>query len=62
MMYYRMNEKECELLSRLFEDLSLTTDYKLHGEFIPVESLMSVIQDLYYEIERLNEQLEDKNN
>ena len=59
MNYYRMNEYEVELLGRILEKVPVPTDYKIHGEFIPVESLWSIIEDLYGEVEHLQEELED---
>ena len=59
MFYYQMNEKEVELLGRILEDMPLPTDYKLHGEFIPVESFFSIIEDLYGELEHTKEEFED---
>ncbi len=35
------------------------TDYELNGEFIPVENLLSVIEDLLLEIDRLEERYKD---
>lgn len=57
MNYYRMNEKEVELMGRIIN--MTTTDYELRGEFIPVESLWSVIEDLMCEINHLEEKIED---
>lgn len=57
MNYYKMDEKQVELMGRIINKTS--TDYELHGEFIPIESLWSIIEDLYGEIEHLEENIED---
>lgn len=57
MNYYRMDEKDVELIGKVIEIVS--TDYEIHGEFIPVKSFLSIIEDLYFEVEHLKEELED---
>lgn len=57
-MYYKLNEKEKEMMKKV-EKITLT-DYELLGDFIPVDSLVSAISDLLYEIDYLNEKLEDE--
>lgn len=57
MNYYRMNEKQIELLGRIIE--RTITDYDIHGEFIPVDSLWSIIEDLHGEVEHLEEEKQD---
>ena len=59
MNYYRMNEKTMELIGRVCENLAFPTDYEIKGEFIPVESLISIIEDLYGEVEHVREEFED---
>ena len=59
MIYYKMSEYEVELLGRILEKVPVPTDYKILGEFIPVESFISIIEDLYGEVEHLQEELED---
>lgn len=59
MNYYRMDERDVELIGRIIEEIPTPSDYKLHGEFIPVESFISIIEDLYGEVEHLKEELND---
>ena len=58
MNYYRMNEKVMELVGEICENIPCG-DYNIHGEFIPVESLISMIEDLYGEVEHLKEEMEN---
>lgn len=58
MNYYRMSEKTMELIGNICENIPCS-DYEIHGEFIPTESLISMIEDLYGEVEHLKEELED---
>ena len=46
------------LVGEICENISCS-DYNIHGEFIPVESLISMIEDLYGEVEHLKEELEN---
>jgi hypothetical protein len=56
-MYYKLNEKEKEIMEKVSNQTY--TDYELEGDFIPVESLMSAIEDLLLEIEHQQECYED---
>lgn len=56
-MYYKLDEKEKEMMKKV-EKITLT-DYELLGDFIPVDSLMCAISDLLYEINYLNEKIND---
>ena len=58
MNYYRMNEKVMRLVGEICENIPCG-DYKIKGEFIPVESLISMIEDLYGEVEHIKEEFED---
>lgn len=58
MNYYRMNEKVMELVGEICENIPCS-DYNIHGEFISVESLISMIEDLYGEVEHIKEEFED---
>lgn len=55
-IYYRLNKKQLELAEKVRK--VTITDYELKGEFIPVESLYSMIEDLLMEVERLQEELD----
>ena len=56
-MYYKLNEKEKEIMEKASKQTY--TDYELEEDFIPVESLMSAIEDLLLEIEHQQECYED---
>ena len=56
-MYYKLNENEYQRIQKVS---NLTnTDYELNGNFIPVENLMSVIEDLVYELNNLEKKYKD---
>ncbi len=57
-MYYKLEDSELEKINEISK--ITRTDYELSGNFIPVESLMSVIEDLLIEIDRSKEELEDE--
>lgn len=38
------------------------TDYERKGNYIPAENIENIIKDLLYEIDRLNEKIEDMEN
>lgn len=56
-MYYKLDNNEYETI----RDISNITisEYNLIGEFIPVESLMAAIVDLFVEYHNLQEKFED---
>ena len=56
-MYYKLNEKEKEIMGKVSNETF--TDYELEGDFIPVDSLMSAIEDLLLEVEHQQECYED---
>lgn len=56
-MYYKLDRDELEFINKA-EKLTCT-DYELLGDFIPVESMIGVIEDLLLEIDRLEEKIED---
>lgn len=56
-MYYKLDEKEKEIMEKVSNQTY--TDYELEGDFIPVDSLMSAIEDLLLEIEHQQECYED---
>lgn len=56
-MYYKLNDNELETIKKVNK---LTfTDYELLGDFIPVDSFISIIEDLIYEIDRIEEEFND---
>lgn len=56
-MYYKLNKKEKEIMEKVSNQTF--TDYELEGDFIPVDSLMSAIEDLLLEAEHQQECYED---
>ena len=56
-MYYKLEDSELEKINAISK--ITCTDYELLGNFIPVESLMSVIDDLLVENENLEEKYKD---
>ena len=57
MIYQKLDENELEIIKRVSE--KTFTDYELLGEFIPNESFMSIIKDLLFTVESLEEELDD---
>jgi len=57
MTYYRMNEKIMRLVDEICKNIACS-DYEIKGEFIPVESLISMIEDLYGEVEHIKEEFD----
>lgn len=56
-MYYKLENDDFRTITRAS---SITcTDYELLGNFIPVENMLSIIDDLITEIERLEERYKD---
>lgn len=56
-MYYKLDNDEFEKIKEV--EKKTCTDYELVGDFIPVKSLMSAIEDLLYEIHRYEEKYND---
>ena len=56
-MYIKLEEKEIEKIKKA-SDITIT-NYELEGDFIPVDSLMSCIEDLLVEVDVLQEKVED---
>lgn len=52
-MYQVLSKKELNLINKIQK--ITYTDYDLKGNFIPIESYMSIIEDLMNEIESLDE-------
>lgn len=59
-MYYKLNEKEKEKIKKVKE--ITITDYELLDDFIPVKNMMTIIEDLLMEIDKLEEEKEDCEN
>jgi len=56
-MYYKLENDELE---KIKEVSKITfTDYELLGDFIPVENMMNVIEDLLYEVHKFEEEIQD---
>ena len=55
-MYYLLNEKEKELMRKIEKETN--TKY-MSGDMISVESMLSMIEDLKYELEVQKERYED---
>lgn len=56
-MYYKLTQREQEKIKKA-QDYTIT-NYDLEGDFIPVDALMSCIEDLLVEIDYLQEKIED---
>lgn len=56
-MYYKLDEKKLETINKVSDITS--TDYELLGNFVPVDSLICIIDDLLYEIDHLQEKYKD---
>ena len=57
MTYRRLDEYEQKLIKKVQE--RTITDYEVLGEFIPVDSFISMLEDLLAEVDRLEEEKED---
>ena len=57
MTYKRLDEYERDLIKRVQK--RTITDYEVKGEFVPVDSFTSMLEDLLMEIDRLEEEKED---
>ena len=56
-MYYKLDGRDFNLLREI--ERRTFTDYEILGNFIPVDSFISIIEDLVTEIELLEEKVED---
>ena len=56
-MYCKLDEKELEMIEKVRK--ITCTDYGLVGDFMPVDSFISAIDELLYEINYLEEKIED---
>lgn len=59
-MYYKLNANEFKIMQEV--ENKTCTDYDLTGNFVPVENLISSIEDLLYEIKSLEEKISDLEN
>lgn len=57
MTYRRLDEYEQKLIKKVQE--RTITDYEVLGEFVPVDSFISMLEDLLAEVDRLEEEKED---
>lgn len=57
MMYQKLTSEECEKIKKI-EKITLT-NYEMLGEFIPSNSFMPIINDLFVELEKKNEKIEE---
>lgn len=57
MTYRRLDEYEQKLIKKVQE--RTITDYEVKGEFVPVDSFISMLEDLLAEVDRLEEEKED---
>lgn len=56
-MYLELDKKIIDKIEEI-----TCTDYERKGDYIPVENIENMIKDLLYEIDRLNEKIEDMEN
>lgn len=56
-MYLKLDKKIIDKIEEI-----ICTDYERKGDYIPAENIDSMIYDLLYEIDRLNEKIEDMEN
>lgn len=56
-MYYKLNDKELELINKLSNITS--TNYELEGDMFPMDSFICLLEDLKWYIDYQEEQLED---
>ena len=56
-MYYRLDSDEFKMLQQVEE--KTCTDYDIMGNFIPVESLVSAVENLLLELKNLEESYDD---
>lgn len=57
MTYQKLTSEECEKIKEI-EKITLT-NYEMLGEFIPSDSLMCIINDLFVELEKKNKKIEE---
>jgi DNA gyrase/topoisomerase IV subunit A len=57
MVYFKLDEKEKKYIEQASD--RTITNYEIEGDFIPVDALMSCIEDLLAEVDYLEERVED---
>lgn len=60
-MYYELNYKQKELIERIKKEINIY-DLNMKGDFIPVESLWDLVEDIYDGYDYLKEKFEDYKN
>ena len=56
-MHYLLEDKELETMEEV-SNITMT-DYEITGKFIPVENMMSAIEELLVELHKKEEEIED---
>ena len=56
-MHYLLDDKELDTIEEV-SNITMT-DYEITGKFIPVENMMSAIEELLVELHRKEEEIED---
>lgn len=56
-VYYRLSEDDKKIIKRVQE--RTITEYDIKGEFVSVQDIMYMVEDLLNEIERLEEEKEE---
>lgn len=57
-MYYKLSDDEKEIIKKVQE--RTITEYDIQNDFINVEHIMYMVEDLLNEIDRLEEELEEE--
>ena len=57
-MYYKLSDDEKEIIKKAQE--RTITEYDIQNDFINVEHIMYMVEDLLNEIDRLEEELEEE--
>lgn len=57
-MYYKLSDDEKEVIKKVQE--RTITEYDIQNDFINVEHIMYMVEDLLNEIDRLEEELEEE--
>ena len=56
-MYYKLDGKELETINKV--SVLTSTDYEVIGNFVPVESMYAMVEDLLDEVEHQKERYKD---
>lgn len=57
-MYYKLSDDEKEIVNKVQK--RTITEYDIQNDFINVEHIMYIVEDLLNEIDRLEEELEEE--